>query len=162
MYIPQTLFHSLGSIYFEETIMFLFFFLSFFPYGYTCGLWKLLSQGLNLSRICDLCCSCGYSRSFNPLGQAGEKIMFLVVKESRSSLDLPYDLSYNLKSLVKRTETQILVQICFAIPKGHIMPLFKAVMLLFKRGKMELYGVIKMDQRGKKASTVRKVKKEIQ
>lgn len=42
------------------------------------------------------------------------------------------------------------------------MPLFKAVMLLFKRGKMELYGVIKMDQRGKKASTVRKVKKEIQ
>lgn len=34
-----------------------------------------------------------------------EKIRFLVIKESTSSLDLLYDLPYNLKNHIKRSES---------------------------------------------------------
>ena len=37
-----------------------FFFFFFFPlFGCTCGIWKFLGQGLNLSLSCNLCQSCG-------------------------------------------------------------------------------------------------------
>ena len=35
-------------------------------------MWKFLVHGLNPSRVCDLCCSCGSTGSFNPLYQAGD------------------------------------------------------------------------------------------
>ena len=43
--------------------------LSFFILGEgcTCGIWRFLGQGLNLSHSCDLCRSCGNTRSFNPV-----------------------------------------------------------------------------------------------
>ena len=42
------------------------FFVSVF-YGHTHGIWKLPGQGSNLSRSCNLCHSCGNTRSINPL-----------------------------------------------------------------------------------------------
>ena len=36
-------------------------------YIYFCGIWKFLGQGFNPSCSCNLCHSCGNTRSFNPL-----------------------------------------------------------------------------------------------
>ena len=47
--------HTFNLIYFN------------FFYGLTLSIWKFLGQGLNLSHSCELHCSCGNSRSFNPL-----------------------------------------------------------------------------------------------
>ena len=41
--------------------------------GCTHGIWKFLGQRLNLSLSCDLCYSCGNTRSFNPLCWAGNR-----------------------------------------------------------------------------------------
>ena len=48
-----------------------FCFLFFVFFFSTRGIWKFPGQGLNPSHSCKLCPSCGSTRSFNPLHQAG-------------------------------------------------------------------------------------------
>ena len=44
----------------------------FFFNGCTGGIWKFLGEWLNLSHSCDLSCSCGNTRYFNPLCWTGD------------------------------------------------------------------------------------------
>ena len=54
-----------------------FLLLFYIFYGHTHGIWKFLGQGSNLSHSCDLQCSCGITRSFNPLSQPESSPYFL-------------------------------------------------------------------------------------
>ena len=46
-------------------------------YGHTHGIWKFPGQGLNPSLSCNLCCSCGNTRSLSPLSHSRNSIMNL-------------------------------------------------------------------------------------
>ena len=57
-------------------IFFFFFSFSFFFNGCTHGVWKFLGQRLNLSCCCNLCCSCGNTRSLTHCATAGTPVSY--------------------------------------------------------------------------------------
>ena len=65
------------SYVFEEKELYLKLWKHLRSYYFFCcppGIWKFLGQRLNLSCSCDLCHSCGNTRSFNSLCQAWDQI----------------------------------------------------------------------------------------
>ena len=114
--------------------------------GRTCGIWKFLGQGLNMSLSCDLCCRSGNARFFNTLRWASDRTCSLATQTTVVGFLTHYAIAgtpgeANLHLCFKKAYN-VLLKYCFKLNLDYTCNLFFLFIFfpLYTKGiKLSLY-----------------------